>query len=731
LLQVVQNYKNGIISLDEVPEPLCKTGGVLVHNVASLISPGTEKLMIEMGQKSLVGKARARPDLVRQAWAKAQKEGFVTVFKEAMNRLDEPFPLGYSAAGAVLDVGAGVQGFRPGDRVAVTGARFASHAEMIWVPENLCVPIPEGVDFEAAAFVMLGGIALHGVREAGLTLGETAVVIGLGLLGLLSLQLLAAQGCRVIGVDLDRRKCELARELGAELALVTGEDDVEETVVNLTHGLGADAVLITAASRDPRPVRMAEAVARERARLVLVGVAELILTRKAFWDKELTFTVSKAAGPGSLQPLYEAKGFDYPLSLVRWTARRNLAAFLDLVARGRVQVDRLITHRFPIEKALEAYDLILKNREPYIGVVLNYPQPDRHETGEALTAADKATLPRKVWLKPAATTSQSANPQAIGLIGGGMFTKNILLPALKKIPGLTLMGAATTTGVTAQHIAKKFGFAYATTDCQEILKDKTIGSVIITTRHNSHATLVLEALAAGKHVLVEKPLCLTSEELEEIEAAYDGSRLLMVGFNRRFAPLARQVKAMVAGRTTPLMMTYRVNAGYIPGDHWVHDPEVGGGRLRGEVCHFIDFLHFMTDSETASVKVETISGATGKYRYDDNLTVNLTFKDGSTGTILYTAKGPKAFSRERFELFCEDSATVLEDFRRIQLIQGGRTRKIRKFSMDMGYQAELEFFTKAVGEPENFPKLFLDYAASTQATLKAAAALRDGQTQGR
>jgi len=728
--QIIQSYKNGKITLSELPESYCKAGGILVRNMASLISPGTEKMMIEMGQKSLLGKARARPDLVRQAWAKAQKEGFVSVFKEAMNRLDEPLPLGYSAAGVVLEVGAGVQGFKPGDRVAAAGAGFASHAEMIWVPENLCVPIPEGVDFEAAAFVMLGAIALHGVREAGLTLGETAVVIGLGLLGLLSVQLLAAQGCRVIGVDLDRQKCELARELGADLALIPGQDGVEEAVANATGGLGADAVLITAASSDPRPVRLAEEVARERARLVLVGVAELSLTRKAFWDKELTFTVSKAAGPGSLQPLYEAKGFDYPLSLVRWTERRNLAAFLDLVARGRVRVDRLITHRFPIEQALGAYDLILKNREPYIGVVLNYPPPESHETEEALADADKATLLRKVWLKPAASPGHSANARAVGLIGGGMFTKNILLPALKKVPGIALIGAATTTGVTAQHIAKKFGFAYATTDYREILNDHAVGSVIITTRHNLHAAMVLEALAAGKHVFVEKPLCLTEAELRMISAAYDGSRLLMVGFNRRFAPLARQVKAMVAGRTTPLMMIYRVNAGYIPGDHWVHDPEAGGGRLRGEVCHFIDFLHFMTDSETTSVNVETISGATGKYRYDDNLIINLNFKDGSTGTILYTAKGPKAFSRERFELFCEDSAAVIEDFRRAQLIQGGRTRKISKFSMDLGYQAELEFFCKTVGEPENFPKLFLDYAASTRATMKAAAALRAGQTQG-
>ena len=330
--------------------------------------------MIEMGQKSLLGKARARPDLVRQAWAKARKEGFISVYKEAMNRLDEPIPLGYSAAGVVQEVGAGVTGFKSGDRVAVAGAGFASHAEVLWVPENLCVPIPPNVDFEAAAFAMLGAIALHGVRQAGLTLGETAVVIGLGLLGLLSVQLLAAQGCRVIGVDLDRRKGELAKALGADLALVPGEDEVEETVANVTGGMGADAVVIAAASKDARPMQLAEAVARERARLVLVGVAELSLTRKAFWEKELVFTVSKAAGPGSLEPAYEAKGFDYPLSLVRWTERRNLSAFLELVGRGQVRVEPLITHRFPLSEALQAYDLILKNLEPYIGVVLHYPR---------------------------------------------------------------------------------------------------------------------------------------------------------------------------------------------------------------------------------------------------------------------------------------------------------------------------------------------------------------------
>ncbi len=720
--QVIQSYKNGEITLSEVPEPACKAGGLLVRNVASVISVGTEKLMIEMGQKSLLGKARARPDLVRQAWAKAKKEGFFSVYKEAMNRLDEPIPLGYSAAGIVLEVGEGVQGFKAGDRVAVAGAGFASHAEAVWVPENLCVPIPEGVDFEAAAFVMLGGIALHGVREAALTLGEKAVVIGLGLLGLLCVQFLKVQGCRVVGIDLDRKKCELARELGADLALVPGEDELEEAVANFTGNYGADAVIITAASKDNRPILLAEAVARERARLVLVGVAELSLTRGAFWKKELQFSVSKASGPGSIAPLYEAKGFDYPIAYVRWTERRNLEAFLDLLAQGRVRVDRLITHRFPIQEALSAYEMILGNKEPYIGVILSYPE------SEAASAQQTEPV-RKVWQTAPAFRPESASGRALGLIGGGMFTKNILLPALKKVQKLHLIGVATTTGVTAQHIAKKFGFTYATTDYREILGDPGIGSVLITTRHNLHGRLVVEALAAGKNVFVEKPLCLTEEELQQIISTYDGSRLLMVGFNRRFAPLAQEVQKFLSGRSTPLVMSYRVNAGYIPDDSWVHDPAVGGGRLLGEVCHFIDFFYFICGSQPNQVSATAISGSTGKYRPDDNLAITITFQDGSLGNILYTAKGSKSFSRERFEAFCEDSVVVIEDFRRGTLVRGGRIRSPKLWSMDMGYGAELEAFFNLQENPADYGQHSESYIISTTAALKANQALQTGKTQ--
>jgi predicted dehydrogenase/threonine dehydrogenase-like Zn-dependent dehydrogenase len=720
--QIIQSYKSGKISVVEAPEPACKAGGLLVRNVASIISVGTEKLMIEMGQKSLLGKARARPDLVRQAWAKAQKEGFFSVYKEAMNRLDEPIPLGYSAAGIVREVGAGVNGFKPGDRVAVAGAGFASHAEVVWVPENLCVPIPAGVDFEAAAFVMLGAIALHGVREAALTLGEKAVVIGLGLLGLLCVQFMKAQGCRVAGVDLDQRKCELAKEMGADLDLVPGQDDVEAAIANFTGGLGADAVLIVSASKDNQPLLLAEAVARARARLVLVGVADLSLTRKAFWEKELSFSVSKASGPGSIAPLYEAKGFDYPIAYVRWTERRNLEAFLDLLAQGRVRVDRLITHRFPIQEALSAYEMILGNKEPYIGVILSYRE------SEAASAQQTEPV-RKVWQTAPAVRPESASGRAVGLIGGGMFTKNILLPALKKVQNLHLIGVATTTGVTAQHIAKKFGFTYATTDYREILGDPGIGSVLITTRHNLHGRLVVEALAAGKHVFVEKPLCLTEAELQEIISAYDGTRLLMVGFNRRFAPLAQEVKKFLSSRSTPLVMSYRVNAGCIPDDSWVHDPEVGGGRLLGEVCHFIDFLHYISGSQAVQVSAVALSGALGQYRRDDNFMLSLIFQDGSVGNIIYTAKGTKSFSRERFEVFSEDSVGVIEDFRRGLLVQGGRSRSLKKLSMDMGYPGELEFFFQKVQENSGYGKITKYYIASALVTLKAAQALTTGETQ--
>jgi predicted dehydrogenase/threonine dehydrogenase-like Zn-dependent dehydrogenase len=718
--QVIQSYKNGNISLAEVPQPYCKAGGVVVRTAASLISPGTEKMMIEMGQKSLLGKARARPDLVRQAWAKAQKEGFVSVFKEAMNRLDEPVPLGYSAAGLVVEVGAGVQGFAPGDRVAMAGAGYASHAEVVWVPENLCVRLPESVDFEEAAFVMLGGIALHGVREAGLTLGERAVVIGLGLLGLLSVQFLKSQGCRVAGVDLDPRKAGLAKELGADLVLVPGKDNVEEAIANFTGGLGADAVVITAASKDNRPLQLAETIARERARLVMVGVAELSLTRKAFWEKELVFTVSKAAGPGSLAPLYEAKGFDYPVAQVRWTERRNLEVFLDLVAQGRVRVKELISHRFPIDAALQAYDLLLKNLEPYIGVVLTYPEPDREALGPG-------TPRRRVNVGPAGPSPVGGASRGVGVIGGGMFTKNILLPALKQRVQAPLLGMATTTGVSAQGIAQKFGFKYATTDYREILQDADVGVVLITTRHNLHARLVQEALAAGKHVFVEKPLCLSEAELEMISQAYDGSRQLMVGFNRRFAPLTQELKAAFRGRATPLMMNYRVNAGFIPADHWVHDPEAGGGRLLGEVCHFVDFLCYLCDSEAVQVSAVGIGGQTGKYRDDDNLSLTVKFQDGSVGHILYSAQGSKSFSREYVEVFCEESVGLIEDFRKATMVTGAKTRKIKKLSMDMGYQAELAAFFKNLDHPEHFGDMFQSYVDSTLATLKAAEALRTGK----
>lgn len=716
--QILQSYKTGEISLFEVPAPSTKPGGVLVRNMASLISMGTERLMINTGKKSLLGKCLARPDLVRQALHKAKKEGFLNVYKEAMNRLDEPVPLGYSSAGVIVEVAAGTRRFKVGDRVACAGAGFASHAEVVWVPENLCVKIPEGVGFEEASFVMLGGIALQGIRSAEITFGENVAVIGLGLLGLLTVQILNAYSSNVIGIDIDEKKVTLSKELGAERALVNGKDDVLEVIGNLTQGQGVDTVIITASSKDNGPIELAEQITRKRGKIVLVGVSDLHLSRKIFWEKELEFTVSKAAGPGSTEPVYEQKGFDYPVSYVRWTEKRNLEHFLELLAKKRVRVDKLITHRFPIEEALFAYHKILNGKEPSIGILLHY--------NGRLDKESEGGLAAKVILK----SSRAANPQSkqVGLIGGGFFAKNILLPALKKVPRVILRGIATTQGVSSQHSARKFGFEYCTSNYHDILENEAIDSVIIATRHHLHARMVIEVLKAGKHLFVEKPLCLNEDELREIVATHrslgQSAPKLMVGFNRRFSLLANEVKSFLRARSTPLVIHYRVNAGYLPRDHWTQDPEVGGGRVVGEICHFIDFLQFMTDSFPVSVFAEGISGETGRYSRDDNLALTIKFRDGSLGTILYTTHGPKTFSRERVEIFSEDSAFTIEDFRVATAAQRGKLKRIKKWSQDLGYVQELNYFLKA--DSFNSSGLFQSYFYTTLSTLKGKESLQRG-----
>ena len=555
--QVILSYRTGALSVVDIPMPATRTGTVLVRNVNSVVSTGTEKLVTELAQKSLVGKALARPDQVKRVINKARTDGILEAYQQATNRLDTPVPLGYSCAGEVIAVGDGVTEFHVSDRVACAGQGYASHAEVVCVPRNLCVQIPDGVDFESAAFVMLGAIALHGVRIAQPMLGERVVVLGLGLLGQITVQILKAACCHIFGVDLAPQKVALAQELGAEGGAVIGQDDVAAAAAGFTQGVGADAVLILAGTTSNQPIEMAGEICRERGRIVAVGAVRLDIPRNLFYKKELSVVVSRSSGPGIYDPQYEQKGIDYPLSYVRWTQRRNMEEFLDLVAQGQVNLTRLITHRFRIERATEAYDLLLgKTKEPYIGVLLTHPIADRRPPA--------ATEPvRRVDLRPADRTSQSARPTEgkletvnIGLIGAGLFAKTTLLPALAKVPNVYLRGVATATGTSARHIGDKFGFGHCTTDYQELLSDPDIDCVLIATRHNLHAPLVVEALQAGKHVFVEKPLALNLEQLRKVVQTFNVQRSnvqLMVGFNRRFSPFTVQAEEWLTPRSEPLV----------------------------------------------------------------------------------------------------------------------------------------------------------------------------------
>ncbi|GER94639.1 oxidoreductase [hot springs metagenome] len=564
--QLIQNYRTGELEIADVPVPNVSSNTVLVKNYASLVSVGTERSIIDLGKKSLLGKAKARPDLVKRFLDKAKKEGFLKTFQEALGRLDNPTPLGYSSAGVVIETGRNVHKFSVGDRIACIGAGYASHAEYITVPENLCCKIPDNVSFEEASFGMLGIIAMHGIRCAKLSFGEKVAVLGLGLLGLLTVQILKAYGSTVIGFDIDTSKVDLAKKLGADNA-TTNVEEFKNLVERYTSGYGADAVIITAATKSDELVHLAVEISRYAGRIVVVGVADIHPNRNEMWHKEVEIIVSKAAGPGSLDPIYENKGIDYPIGFVRWTENRNLEEFLRLLSEKRVLTEALITHRIPINQALQIYKDILADRGgPYIGVVINYPDERdiKAEKFKALTQRVKAS-----------------DKVSIGVIGAGLFGKALLIPALAKIDGIKLHTLCTSSGANVYHTAKKYGFENCTTDYKTILKNEEINSVIILTPHSLHAKMVIEALQSGKNIFVEKPLCINEEELENITRVYKNSSnnpFLMVGYNRRFSPHGEKIFEYLSKRKDPIMLNYRVNAGYIPPEHWVHSEGEGGGE---------------------------------------------------------------------------------------------------------------------------------------------------------
>jgi predicted dehydrogenase/threonine dehydrogenase-like Zn-dependent dehydrogenase len=725
--QILQNYKTGEVSVADVPPPIAQRGRVLVRTAASLISAGTERMAVELGRKSLLGKARERPDLVKQVIQKAQREGLITTLTAVQSKLNAANALGYSAAGIVTDVGEDVTDFRAGDRVACAGAGFASHAELLSVPKNLCVRLPDAVDFEAASFGTLGAIALQGVRLAEPTLGESVVVIGLGLLGQLTVQLLKANGCRVFGVDLDPVKVELARTLGADDGCVSG-GATWQTVIDWSRGRGADAVLITAATSSDQPVELAGEISRLKGRVVAVGLVGMNVPRKIYYERELTLKVSMSYGPGRYDPEYEERGHDYPFAYVRWTEGRNLEAFLDLVAAGTVRLAPLITHRFSIADGERAYKLIAgETKEPYLGIVLGY------DTARELVRtierrkdhADAGRVPAR-----AAGTSAAAAAAAVrvGMIGAGSYAQKFLLPNFKA-NGAVFQSVATASGISAHSIGEKYDFARVVADAEEVIADPQANLIVIATRHDSHAELARRALAGGRHVFVEKPLALNDEELDGVlAAASSSSGRLLVGFNRRFSPHAQEATRAFAARREPLSIMYRVNAGRIPRTSWIQDAREGGGRIIGEVCHFIDLMHFLTGALTVRVYAEAVASRNQEIVDEDSVMITLRFSDGSNGTIAYLAEGDRALSKERIEIFGGGKTFVIEDFRSAALYEGGRERRTKLRTQDKGQNAEVRALCAMVRDDSPAPITLRDLAATTRATFRIRESLRTGQS---
>jgi len=708
LKQILQNVKTGAVAVTDVPAPVLRPGFVLVRTAASLISAGTERMTVETGQKSLMERAFDQPALVKQVIQKARTEGILNTVDAVRSKLESFVALGYSAAGTVLEVGAGVTEFHQGDRVACAGVGYASHAEVLAVPKNLCVRLPAQIDFEAAAFSTLGAIAMQGVRLTDPTLGESVVVVGLGLIGQLAVQLLKANGCRVFGIDLDQKKIELARQFGADAGCAPG-DDTKRSVMEWSRGRGADAVLITAASSSNQPVELAGEISRPKGRVVVVGAVGLNIPRKSYYDRELTFKISMSYGPGRYDPEYEERGHDYPFGYVRWTEGRNIEAFLDLVAEDRVDVGPLITHRFKLAESERAYELITGD-EPYLGVVLQY------DTERALE--HRIPLATKI--------SGSAAAVRVGLIGAGGYAKAMLLPNFKAA-GAEFQSIATASGVTARAVGEQHGFRFCVSSSDEVIDDEQTNLIVIATRHDTHAPLAQRALERGRHVFVEKPLALNDEELAGVIAAAEQSPgHLMVGFNRRFSPLALKARELFADRAASLSINYRVNAGRVPRGHWAVDPKEGGGRIIGEVCHFIDFIHFITGSLVTRVYAEAISGSNQEINNEDSVFITLRLADGSNASIAYLAEGDRALPKERIEIFGSGKSFVIDDFRNASAWRNGRETRTKLRVRDKGQKDEVRVVCAVVREGGPPPIGLDDLATTTRATFRVLESLRTG-----
>ena len=708
--QLLQNIKNGRTTIEDVPVPTPRDGMALVKTAASLVSAGTERMVVEFAEKSLVGKARSRPDLVKQILDKARREGLIPTMQAAFNRLDQPMALGYSSAGTIIALGRNMQGFKVGQRVACAGGGYAVHAEYNVVPRNLLTLLPKNVDFESAAFTTLGAIALHGFRLAEPQLSENVAVIGLGLLGLLTIQLAFAAGCNVLGIDLDPKRIKLASSLGLQ---AIARAQAESASQAFTANRGFDAIIICADTSSNDPVELAGVIARDKARVVATGSVGLNISRKIYYEKELAFINSRSYGPGRYDANYEENGVDYPIGYIRWTEGRNFQSVVDLMGSGKLKVQPLISHRFRIEDAATAYDVITgKKNEPFLGVLLTYPE-------EKMKKERKIIFPSPI-LRPQSSVK-------LGVLGAGLYANATLLPVIKNNKDFELVGIASSGGLHAQHSGKKFGFQYATSSEDEIINDPNINTVAILTRHDSHADLVIKALKAGKHVFVEKPLAINSNQLSVIskQLVKTDHCLLLTGFNRRFSPLAQQLKSSIANRQSSMYVHYRVNAGYIPLNHWTQDPELGGGRIIGEACHFVDLLTFLVGAAPIAVSAHALPDS-GKYR-EDNVSMTFTFPDGSIGVVDYLANGDKSFPKERVEVFCGGMIAVLDDFVSLTTVKDGK-KKVESMVQDKGWKAEMTAFAAAIKNGEEPPIPYEHLIDVTKSTFAAVESIRSKTT---
>jgi predicted dehydrogenase/threonine dehydrogenase-like Zn-dependent dehydrogenase len=708
--QVVQNYRTGELAVEELPPPSLRPGGVLVQTAYSLISAGTERAIVETAQNSLVGKARERPDLVRQVFDTFKREGLKATYEKVKAKLNQIKPLGYSASGVVIAVGSEAGEFRVGDRVACAGAGYASHAEVIYVPKNLCAKVPDKATLVSACYTTVGAIAMQGIRQADARLGETVAVIGLGLVGQLTVQILKAAGCQVVGVDIDPTACELAKKSGADL-VASDAASARAACASLTDGRGADCILVTAGTKSNEPVELAGELARDRAKVVIVGLVGMDVPRHSYYAKELELKLSRSYGPGRYDPQYEEKGTDYPAGYVRWTEKRNMEAFLRLVADGEIKTELLTTHKFAVSKASDAYELILgKSKVQYCGVVLEYTDAGRSDIKPVITSPVK---------------SPKSNKLGVSFIGAGSFARGVLLPAVRRSPKIRLASVATATGISAKNTAEQYGFSHSTTAYVDVLED-TSQCVFIATRHDSHASLATEALKRGKAVFVEKPLATTLDGLRDVvAAARQSSGFLMVGYNRRFAPIANEIKKYLSG-AGPKTILYRVNAGQLPQDHWALDAVEGGGRVIGEVCHFIDFVQFMTDSLPATVSAAKVTRNAAEGFVDDSTAITISMSDGSIASIIYTASGDSSVAKEHVEVFADRSVGIIEDFKSGYFIKAGKKRRLGGGGQDKGHAAEIEAFLHAARGGSEPPFSLESLVATSLACFGAIEAARDG-----